>query len=123
MINFFDDLERLRIWLEEGNPNQSTPRWPIKVGKQNDGGRISYSLQIGNSHETHLFKTLSVEKESQPGKEPELFVVYDITNYADIMGDGICANAGLQRHTEEAIKRQIDRLKEIMRIDQKRTKT
>ena len=116
MINFFDDLEGLRIWLEKGQPHQSAPRWPIKVVKQNDDGRISsYSLQIGNSHETHSFKPLSAEKERQLGKDPELFVVYDITNYAD---RGV-ANAGLQRHKEEEIKRQIDLLREIMRIDQK----
>ena len=123
MINFFDDLERLRIWLEEGQPRQDHPRWPIKVDKQNDEGGTKYSLRIGNSHETHFFKALSVEKEAQLGKEPELFVVYDITNYADTTGSGICVNAGLQRYNEEEIKRRVGLLREIMRIDQKHTKT
>lgn len=53
-----------------------------------------------------------------------MFVVYDITGYADRTEHApICANEGRQRHKEEEVERQIGLLKEIMKIDQKHTKT
>ena len=109
MVNFFNDLEKLRVRLEEERLHQASMQWPIKVDRQDDDSKRNYSLQIGNSHETHFFKILSVEKEARLGEKPKLFVVYDIT----------LANNRRRRYKEAEIKRRVGLLKEIMGIDQK----
>ena len=113
MINFYEELERLISWSKDGN-------WPVKVSKKvttliDDGGEkrciTDYSLQIGSSHEVHFFKELT-PMETEAFQEPDRFVVYNCTVYADRNGSGhITANEGGERQHEDRILEIINHVK------------
>ncbi len=55
MLNLYKDLMQLKIWSKESSQ--------LVTIKDTEDGKAGYSLQIGNSHETHFFITLSPVEE------------------------------------------------------------